>query len=67
MGVKFNKPKRGRPPLPESERGVMVSTRVPGKVRDYLIRVGGGKLTTGLAAVATAAYESEQKTNSEKS
>ncbi len=67
MTAKAKKPRRGRPPLPESERGVMVSTRVPGWVRDYLVRIGDGKLTRGLAAVAIrAAAESEQKHDSEK-
>ena len=57
MKKKKAKPRVGRPPKPESERAVVVSTKVPPAVRDYLVRLGGGKLTAGLRAVAVAAYQ----------
>ena len=50
-------PRRGRPPKPVGERAVMVSTKVPPAVRDYLVTLGDGRLTAGLRLVAVQAFD----------
>ncbi len=58
-------PKRKKPsPLRKEphERAQIVSTSVPPAVKDWLTKVGGGKLTAGMRNVLIAAFEKYKET-----
>ena len=59
-----DKPKTpGRPPLPASERGSAVNVSITPAVREFLLIVGGGRVSRGARIVLTKAAKKAQESS----